>query len=52
MQQQNSGVMQPISKQQIRKHASTTIELLLAMLFSIRFMQSGCKGDNWGNPVS
>jgi hypothetical protein len=52
MQQQNSGVMQPVSKQQISKHASTTIELLLETLFSIWSVQSGYKEDNWGNPVS
>jgi hypothetical protein len=41
--QQNSGGMQLISMQQISKHISTTIGLLLEMLFFIQFMQSVVK---------
>jgi hypothetical protein len=44
--QQNNDVMQPFSKQQIDKHASTTIEALLETLFSIRFVRSGFKEDS------
>jgi hypothetical protein len=51
-QQWNNGVMQPISKQQIGKHASTTTELLLETVFSIRSVKNGYKEDNWGNPVN
>jgi hypothetical protein len=43
--------MQPVSKQLIGKHASTTIELLLETVFSIRSFQSGYKEDNWGSVV-
>jgi hypothetical protein len=43
--------MQVISMQQIGKHVSTTLGLLLEMVFSIQLMQSGCKEDSWGNPV-
>jgi hypothetical protein len=35
MQQENNGVMQPVSKQQIGKHASTTIGSLLETVFSV-----------------
>jgi hypothetical protein len=44
--------MQLVSKQQISKHASTSTELLLEMVFSIWSMQSGYKGENWGNQFS
>jgi hypothetical protein len=47
----NNGVVQPVSKQRIGKHSSTTIELLLEMVFSTRTVQNGYKEDNWGNPV-
>jgi hypothetical protein len=43
--------MQPVSKQQIGKHASITIELLLETVFPSQSLQSGYKEDNWGNPV-
>jgi hypothetical protein len=43
--------MQPVSKQQIGKHAST-IGLLLEMVIYIQSVQSCHKEDNWGNPVS
>jgi hypothetical protein len=49
-QQQNNGVMQPISKQWIFKHASTTI--LLETVFSIQSMQSGYKKENLGSQFS
>jgi hypothetical protein len=52
MQQFNNGAMQPTSKQQIGKHAPTTIELLLETVFSIRSMQSGYKEENSGNQLS
>jgi hypothetical protein len=52
MQKYNNGDMQPVSKQQIDKHAYTTIELLLETVLSILPMQSGYKDDKWGNPVS
>jgi hypothetical protein len=35
--------MQPVSKQWISKHASTTIGLLLEMVFSLQSTQSGYK---------
>jgi hypothetical protein len=38
--------MQPISKQLIGKHASTTIELLLETVISIRSVQSLYKNEN------
>jgi hypothetical protein len=41
--------MQPVSTQRIRKHASTTTELLLETVFSIRPVQSVYKEENWGN---
>jgi hypothetical protein len=44
--------MQPVSKQQIGKHASTKIELLLKTVFPIRSVQIGCKEENWGNQFS
>jgi hypothetical protein len=34
------------------KHASTTIELLLKMVFSTLFIQRGSKEENLGDPVS
>jgi hypothetical protein len=37
--------MQPVSKQQIGKHASTTA-LLLETVFSVQSVQSGYKEDN------
>jgi hypothetical protein len=44
--------MQPVSKQQIGKRASTIGFLLeTVFVFSIRFVQSGYKEDNWVNPV-
>jgi hypothetical protein len=43
--------MQLISVQQISKHASTAIDLLLETVFSIQSMQIGYKEDNWGSPV-
>jgi hypothetical protein len=44
--------MQPVYKQRIGKHASTTIGLLLETVFSMWPMQSSYKEDNGGNPVS
>jgi hypothetical protein len=44
--------MKPVSKQLISKHASTAIELLLEMVFSVRSMQSGFKEENWSNKFS
>jgi hypothetical protein len=44
--------MQAFSEQWIGKHASSTIELLLETVFSIRSVQSGYKEEDWGNPVS
>jgi hypothetical protein len=44
--------MQPASKQRIVKHPSTTVELLLETVFSIRFVQNGYKEDNWSDAVS
>jgi hypothetical protein len=44
--------MEPISKQRIGKHASTTTELLLETVFSFRTVQSGDKEENWGNQFS
>jgi hypothetical protein len=44
--------MQPISKQQIGKHAFATIEILLETVFSIRSVQSGYIEENWGNQFS
>jgi hypothetical protein len=41
--------MQPVSKQRTGKHAATTIDLLLETVFSIRFMQSGYKEEDWGS---
>jgi hypothetical protein len=41
--------MQPISKQWIGKHASTTTELLLETMFSIQSVQSDYNEENWGN---
>jgi hypothetical protein len=38
--------MQPVSKQRIGKQTSTTMGLLLEMVFSIRFVQSGYKGED------
>jgi hypothetical protein len=43
--------MRPISKQWIGKHASSTIEVLLEMVFSIRSMQIGYKEENWDDPI-
>jgi hypothetical protein len=43
--------MQPVSMQQLGKHNSTIIDLLLEMVFPVQSMQSGCKEDNWGDPV-
>jgi hypothetical protein len=43
--------MQPVSKQRIRKHVSTT-ELLLETVPSIRPVQSGYKEEIWGNQFS
>jgi hypothetical protein len=43
--------VQPVSKQRIGKHASTTIGLLSEMVLSIQSLQSGYEEDNWGNPV-
>jgi hypothetical protein len=37
--------MLPVSKQRIGKHASTTMELLLETVFSIRSVQSGYKEE-------
>jgi hypothetical protein len=34
------------------KHTSTTIELLLETVFSIRSVQRSYKKDNWGDPVN
>jgi hypothetical protein len=45
----NNSVMQPVSRQQIGKHAPTTTEFLLETLFSTRSVQSGYKEENWGN---
>jgi hypothetical protein len=42
--------MQPISKQRIFKHASTTV--LLETMFSIQSMQDGYKKENWGSQFS
>jgi hypothetical protein len=44
--------MQPVSKQRINKHASTEIELLLEMVFSIRSVQRDYEEENWGNQFS
>jgi hypothetical protein len=44
--------MQPASRQQISKRASTTIELLLEMMFSTQSMQNDYKEENWGNQFS
>jgi hypothetical protein len=44
--------MQPVSKQRFGKHASTTTELLLETVFSIRSMQNGYKEEKWGNQFS
>jgi hypothetical protein len=44
--------MQLVSKQRIGKHASTTIELLLETVVSIRSVQSGYKEENWSNQFS
>jgi hypothetical protein len=41
-----------VAMQQHGKHTSTTIELLLEIVFSTRSMQRGHKEDNWGDPVS
>jgi hypothetical protein len=38
--------------QKIGKQASTTIELLLEMVFSIRSVESGYKEENLGNQFS
>jgi hypothetical protein len=38
--------MQPVSKQRIDKHTSTTIGLLLQTAFSIQCVQNGYKEDN------
>jgi hypothetical protein len=46
MQQLNNGVMQPVFKQRMDKHASTTIELLLETMFSIQSVQNGYKEDS------
>jgi hypothetical protein len=43
--------MQPVSKQQISKHASTTTKLLLETVFCIRSVQSGYKGEILGNQL-
>jgi hypothetical protein len=43
-------VVQPVYKQRIGEYASTTIDLLLETVFSIRSMQSGYKEENLGNP--
>jgi hypothetical protein len=50
----NNGVMQPVSKQQIRKHVPVVtnthaIYLVLETVFSDRSVQSGYKEANWGN---
>jgi hypothetical protein len=41
-----------VAMQRHSKHASTTIELLLEMVFCTQSMQRGYKEDNWGDPVS
>jgi hypothetical protein len=38
-----------ISKQQMGKHVPTAIGLLLETMFSIWFVQSGCKENSWSN---
>jgi hypothetical protein len=43
--------MQPVSKQWIGKHASTTIALLLETAFYIRSVQNSYKEENLGQPV-
>jgi hypothetical protein len=44
--------MQPVSKEQIGKQASTTTAVLFETVFSIRPVQGGYKEDKWDNPVS
>jgi hypothetical protein len=44
--------MQPVSKQRIGKHASATIDLLLEMMFTIWYVQSGYEEENWDNQFS
>jgi hypothetical protein len=50
--------MQPISWKWVSKHVPvatnmhTTIQLLLEMSFSGRYVQWGYKEDNFGDPVS
>jgi hypothetical protein len=54
----NNGVIEPVSRQRVGKHVSmatntnTTVELPSETMFSTRSMPSGCKEDNWGDPVS
>jgi hypothetical protein len=36
----------------MHSYTHSTIELLLELMFSIQYMQRGCKEDNWGDPVS
>jgi hypothetical protein len=43
--------MQPISKQRIGKHASTTIELLSETVSYIWSLQSVFKEENWDNQL-
>jgi hypothetical protein len=47
-----TNVTKAVALQRIGKHASTTIELLLETVFSIRPVQSGYKEENWGNQFS
>jgi hypothetical protein len=44
--------MHPISKQQIGKHASKIMRLLLKTVFSIRSVQGGYEKCNRGNRVT
>jgi hypothetical protein len=44
--------MQPVCKQRIGKHASTTIELFLETVFSTLSVQSVYKEEDWGNQFS
>jgi hypothetical protein len=44
--------MQPVSKQLIDKHASTTKELVLETMFSARSVRSDSKEENWENQLN